>query len=234
MQAVILAGGKGTRLRPYTTSIPKPLVPVGDMPILEVVLRQLKHHGFTDVILAVNHLAEIIMAVFGDGRKLGLRIRYSVEDRIMGTAGPLSMIDGLESPFLVMNGDLLTTIDYAKLMRSHVAAGNQITIAAYEKKLRIDLGVLECDGDDFRKYIEKPDYTFLVSTGIYALSTDILPLIPKGSKFDLPELVTEAHARGLSVRTFRDDFYWLDIGRAEDYEVANEAFQARPGDFLPP
>lgn len=233
MQAVILAGGKGTRLRPYTMSIPKPLVPIGEMPILEVVLRQLKHYGFTDVILAVNHLAEIIMAVFGDGSKLGLRLRYSVEDHVLGTAGPLSLLEALEPTFLTMNGDLLTTLDYGKLMRHHVEAGNQITIGSYPKEVKIDLGVLEAEGNQFRKYIEKPTYSFLVSTGIYAMSRDVIPLIPRNVKLDLPDLVTMAHDRGMQVRLYRDDYYWLDIGRAEDYEKANEIFEQRRDEFLP-
>jgi NDP-sugar pyrophosphorylase family protein len=233
MQAVILAGGKGTRLRPFTTSIPKPLVPIGDVPILEVVLRQLKHYGFTEVILAVNHLAEIIMAVFGDGSRFGLHIRYSVEGKVLGTAGPLSLIQGLDESFLVMNGDLLTTLDYSRLMRHHEAEGNDITITAYSKDVKIDLGVLETEGSGFRKYIEKPTYSFLVSTGMYAIRKRVLPLIPHDEKLDLPDLVTTAHARDFRVRIFQDDFYWLDIGRAEDYERANEIFREREAEFIP-
>jgi NDP-sugar pyrophosphorylase family protein len=233
MQAVILAGGKGTRLRPYTVSIPKPLVPIGDIPILEVVLRQLRYYGFTEVILAVNHLAEIIMAVFGDGSKFGIRIRYSIEDQVLGTAGPLSLIEGLADSFLVMNGDLLTTLDYGRLMRHHVASKNDVTITGYPKDVKIDLGVLETDGSMFQRYIEKPTYSFLVSTGVYALSASILPLIPRDEKLDLPDLVSAAHAKSLQVRVYRDDFFWLDIGRAQDYERAIEIFQERRTDFIP-
>ena len=233
MQAVILAGGKGTRLRPFTTNIPKPLVPIGDMPILEVVLRQLKQKGFTDIVLAVNHLAELMMAFFGDGRKLGLNIRYSLEDRILGTAGPLSIIEGLHENFLVMNGDILTTLDYSKLMTYHLASASQMTISAYEKSVKIDLGVLECSGTKFGKYIEKPTYNFLVSMGIYAMNRNIVELIPRDQKLDLPDLVTAAKQRGLDVNIYRDDYYWLDIGRAEDYETANEIFEQRKSEFLP-
>ena len=141
MQAIILAGGKGSRLKPFTTSIPKPLVPIGDTPILEVVLRQLKHSGFKDVVLAVNHLAELVMAFFGNGQKIGLNISYSVEDKPLGTVGPLTLMDDLDDNFLVMNGDLLTTINYKDLFNYHLKNKNDITIATHKKEVNIDLGV---------------------------------------------------------------------------------------------
>ncbi len=233
MQAIILAGGKGTRLKPFTANFPKPLVPIGDMPILEVVLRQLKYHGFTDIVLAVNHLANLIIAFCGDGKKLGLNISYSMEDKELGTAGPLALIEKLEDNFLVMNGDLLTTINYKDLFAYHMNGHNDSTIAAYRKDVKIDLGVLEIDGDDFKNYIEKPTYCFDVSMGIYVFNKKVVDVIPKGRKMDMPELILELRKQNRKIKCYKKDYYWLDIGRVEDYENAIEIFEERKGDFLP-
>jgi NDP-sugar pyrophosphorylase family protein len=233
MQAVVLAGGVGSRLKPFTTSIPKPLVPVGDRPILEIVLLQLKQAGFRKVILAVNHLAELIMAFFGNGEKLGIEISYSVEDKPLGTAGPLALLDGLEDDFLVMNGDLLTTLDYGRFFENHRSAGNDVTIATYKKEIKIDLGVLSVGEDDrFEEYIEKPTYHFEVSTGIYALRRSTVAAIPTNRRFDMPEFVTALHKKDSRIRCYREEFYWLDIGRVDDYEAADQAFRDRRSEFL--
>ena len=233
MQAIILAGGKGSRLKPFTTIIPKPLVPVDDMPILEVVLRQLKSQGFKKVVLAVNHLAELVMAFFGDGRKIGLDISYSMEDSPLGTVGPLTLIDHLEENFLVMNGDLLTTVNFADMFRHHVRNRNDITIATHQKEVTVDLGVLELKKDDFVKYIEKPTYRFEVSTGIYIFNKNIISLIPGKKKIDMPELISKAKKAGRRVKCYRKEYYWLDIGRPDDYEKANELFREKKKVFLP-
>jgi NDP-sugar pyrophosphorylase family protein len=233
MQAIILAGGKGARLKPFTNAIPKPLVPLGDTPILEIVLRQLKHHHVSRVTMAVNHLAHLIMAFFGDGAKLGLDIDYSIEETPLGTAGPLKLVKGLEDDFLVMNGDLLSTIDYEDLMRVHQAGDADVTIGTYEKHLKIDLGVLTIDGDDLVGYTEKPTYTFDVSMGIYAVAKRVVDLIRPGERLDLPELVLRAKAEGFKVKCYSGDYEWLDIGRVEDYETAVELFNSRRDAYLP-
>lgn len=233
MQAIILAGGKGTRLRPFTTNFPKPLVPVGDIPILEVVLRQLQNHGITDVVIAVNHLAELIMTFFGDGKKLGLNITYSIEDVEMGTAGPLALIKDLKDDFLVMNGDILTTLNYRDLYDQHIRNNSDATISVYRKDVKIDLGVLETEGDIFRNYIEKPTYSFDVSMGIYMFNKSVTEIIPKDRKTDMPDLILALKRLDRRIKCYKGDYYWLDIGRIEDYETALEIFNERKKDFLP-
>jgi NDP-sugar pyrophosphorylase family protein len=233
MQAVILAGGKGTRLRPYTNVIPKPLVPVGEYSILEIILKQLKYYGVTEVVIAVNHLANLIMAFFGNGSSFGLNIRYSVENKVLGTAGPLNLIEGLQDNFLVMNGDLLTTINYRDLFESHLERGSIITIGTYSKRLKIDLGVVKSQGISFIDYIEKPELTYDVSMGLYAMNKEILSFIPPESKFDMPDLVMKIHHAGKSVTCFKGDFEWLDIGMAEDYEAAVQLFENAKNCYLP-
>jgi NDP-mannose synthase len=232
MQAVILAGGKGTRLKPITASIPKPLVPLDDMPILEVVLRQLRHYGFNNVVIAVNHLAELIMAFFKNGEKLNLNITYSIEDEPLGTAGPLRLIERLEDDFIMMNGDLLTTLNYADLMQYHRSNKNDITIATYRKEINIDLGVLKIDKEKFIDYIEKPTYHFDVSMGIYAINKRVLEHIPNNKKFDMPDFVLKARDQGSTISCYSGDYYWLDIGRMDDYEKALEIFNHRRAEFL--
>jgi NDP-sugar pyrophosphorylase family protein len=233
MQAVILAGGKGTRLRPFTNNIPKPLVPLDDAPILEYVLSQLKHHGFTDIILAVNHLAELIKAFVGDGSKWGLNIRYANEEKPLGTAGPLAMIDGLEDDFLVMNGDLLTTLDYRAFHDYHCSEKNLCTIATYKRTVNIDFGVLHTDDKgQVTDYIEKPEYHFHVSAGMNMFNRHILEMIPANEKLDIPELVKKVMAMDKPVKTYTGDYYWLDIGRISDYETAAEIIKQRKAEFL--
>jgi NDP-mannose synthase len=233
MQAIILAGGKGTRLKPFTNAIPKPLVPIGDLPILEVVLRQLKHYGFTRITLAVNHLARLIEAFFGDGSAYGLQIDYSLEDKILGTAGPVRLVDSLDDTFLVMNGDLLTTLDYSDLFRFHAENAADLTIATYQKEVKIDLGVLEVSNGAFKDYIEKPVYHFTVSMGIYVMNKAVVDLIPLDKKFDMPELVLELHRRGAKVSCYSGSYDWLDIGRIEDYETAVDLFEKNKERYLP-
>jgi NDP-sugar pyrophosphorylase family protein len=217
MQAIILAGGRGTRLRPFTSNFPKPLVPIGDMPILKIILKQLKYYGFDDVILAVNHLAELIMSFFKDGEDLGLKISYSVENKMLGTAGPLSIIDNLDDIFLVMNGDILTNIDFGQLFEYHIKNRGQATIATYKKHLAIDLGVLKIDGDTFMDYIEKPTYDFDISMGVYIFSKEIIGLLPKNQKMDLPDFIKTIRDKRKKILCYRGDYEWLDIGRILDY-----------------
>jgi len=233
MQAIILAGGQGTRLKPFTNVFPKPLVPVGDMPILEIVLRQLKNHGVHKVTLAVNHLAPLIKAFFGDGDRLGLAIDYSLEEQILGTAGPLRLLQHLDEDFLVMNGDLLTTIAFSDLYRFHLEQGGLATIGSFNKEVRIDLGVLASEGLVFKDYIEKPTYRFQVSMGVYVLNRKVLDFIPQGKKFDMPDLMLALRDAGHRVVCYSGDYEWIDIGRVEDYETALEMFKEKKQEFLP-
>ncbi len=223
MKAVILAGGKGTRLRPYTVALPKPLMPVGDMPILEIIVRQLKLNGIDEIILAVGHLAELIMTYFGDGSRFGVKIKYSREREPLGTAGPLSLLrDELKETFLVMNGDILTTLSYRRLVEYHKKSGAIATIALKKRDVYIDFGVVKLnDMSEIVDYIEKPVLNYLVSMGVYVFEPRVLDYIPDGKKFDFPDLVKRLIESGEKVKGYVYDGYWLDIGRPEDYERAN-------------
>lgn len=233
MRAVILAGGQGTRLRPYTTVLPKPLMPVGDMPILEVVLRQLRRHGFTRATLAVSYLAELLEAYCGDGSRFGLRMDYSREPKPLSTAGPLQLIAGLDDTFLVMNGDLLTTLDYAALVRHHRASGAAATLAMHRRSVRIDFGVVEAGADGaLERYIEKPEYHYTVSMGINVLEPRALRHIGAGEALGMPDLLLRLKAAGEKVIAYETDCLWLDIGRKDDYERALEIFESRRAEFL--
>jgi NDP-sugar pyrophosphorylase family protein len=225
MRAIILAGGKGTRLLPYTTVIPKPLMPVGERPILEIVIRQLEYDGFSRITLAVGYLAELIEAYFGNGNKYGIKIDYSKEDKPLGTIGSLSLIDGLDETFLVMNGDVLTNLDYRELIDFHQRSAAMATIATYKKEVKIDLGVLEMDdGLRLKQYTEKPTLKYDVSMGIYVFEPEILSLIEPNRYLDFPDLVLNMIKAGKNVTAFPFDGYWLDIGRHEDHARALEEF----------
>lgn len=232
--AVILAGGRGRRLAPYTAILPKPLMPIDDMPILEVVVRQLQHAGIRDITLAVGYLASLLEAYFGDGSKWGVRISYSREESPLGTAGPLTLVSGLERTFLVMNGDLLTTLDYTAMVRFHREHGAVATVGLFDKEVKIDLGVIETDDDHhITGYVEKPTLHYQVSMGVYVMEPAVLRYIPAGQKFDLPDLVRALIADGLPVIGYHFNGYWLDIGRQEDYAQAVELFQRERARFLP-
>ena len=233
MQAVILAGGLGTRLRPYTTVLPKPLMPIGDMPVLEVVLRQLKRAGVTRVTLAVSYLAELIEAYCGDGSRLGLEIRYSRETRALSTAGPLKLVTGLDDTFLVMNGDVLTTLDYGAMVRHHRAQGAAATLAMHRRSVKIDYGVVETDGGGaLQRYLEKPEYHYKVSMGVNVLEPRALDQIAEGEVLGMPDLMLRLKAAGEKVLAYEEPCLWLDIGRMDDYEQALEVFATRRAEFL--
>jgi NDP-sugar pyrophosphorylase family protein len=227
MKAVILAGGKGTRLAPYSTILPKPLMPIGDMPILEVLLRQMKRAGISEVILTVGHLASLLKAFFQNGDHLGLKIRYSNEDHPLGTAGPLSLIEGLDSTFLVTNGDVLTTLDFQDLVATHCRSGAAATIAMHQRRVNIDLGVIQLDdGNRIIDYLEKPHYDYNVSMGIYVFDPLILSYIPYNQYFDFPDLVLRLIAAGENVLGYPYDGYWQDLGRPDDYQQATADFES--------
>jgi NDP-sugar pyrophosphorylase family protein len=234
-RAVIQAGGKGTRLYPYTTVLPKPLMPIGDQPILEIVIRQLVHHGFKDVTITIGHLGHLIMAVLGDGSQWGARIQYTREDEPRGTIGALSQIKGVKEPLLVMNGDLLTDLNYHEFFETHRACGANLTVGVYYKEVAVSLGVLEVD-DDHRAvgFREKPVLSFPCSMGVYALSPDLLSRIPATGVFGFDDLMALRLAKDVAVRAFPFDGLWLDIGRPEDYASASQLFEEHRSRLLPP
>lgn len=233
MQAVILAGGKGTRLRPLTTSLPKPLVPVGDHPILEILLRQLKRTGFRDVVISTGHLAELITAYCGDGRRWGLRVRYVREEKPLHTAGALRLIRNLAPHFLVVNGDILTDLDFGALYRWHVKKGGWATLSACPRRSVVDYGVLVTGANDaLAEYIEKPASSYLVSMGVNVFSRKAVGLIEPGEAVGIPDFALRIKAAGKGVYCRRFEGRWLDIGRPDDYEAAQDIFEREGRRFL--
>jgi NDP-sugar pyrophosphorylase family protein len=233
MRAVILAGGKGTRLAPLTEVIPKPLVPIGGKPILETVIIHLQHCGFHRITLAVGYMADLIRAYFQDGAKWGVRIDYSFESNPLGTAGPLALIKGLNETFLVMNADVLTNLDYRELIQYHKIEKGVATIGAYQREATINLGVILLDEHNrIREYLEKPTSTYLVSMGIYVFEPWILKFIEPEIYLDFPDLVRRLLAQGLPVNHYPFEGYWLDIGRHDDYQKAAEEYAELMGKKL--
>lgn len=226
MKAVILTGGKGTRLKPYTVVFPKPLVPIIDKPILEILIKQLAKFGFKDFIFATGHLAELIKAFFNDGSKFGVKIHYSKEEIPLGTVGPLSKIrDELNETFLLMNGDILTNLDFNDLVKFHRESGAIATIALHERTVHIDYGVIEIDDTHtLVDYSEKPSIDYNVSMGIYVFEPGVLDFIPQGKYFDLPELIMKLIESKEKVKGYKYNGYWLDIGRPDDYERAQQEY----------
>jgi len=235
IQAVILAGGKGRRLLPYTTSFPKPLMPLGDRPILEIILRQLARDGFCDITLAVGHLASLIEAYFGRGTACGVRLSYLREDAPLGTAGPLAGIPNPPENLLVLNGDILTDLNFARIVETHQKNRAAATIMTIVQKVPIDYGVLTTDEYGYvLSYEEKPQLTTEVSGGVYVFSRRALKFIPRGEHFDFPDLVQTLLDRGEIVATHRHNTYWLDIGRRDDYQLATDLFEKHGELFLKP
>jgi NDP-mannose synthase len=234
--AVILAGGKGTRLRPFTTTLPKPLVPIGeDSSILEIVLRQLSHRGFGSATIAIGHLGEIIRAYVGDGSRWGLEVDYTVEDDPLGTMGPVvAALDRLPEHFLVMNGDILTDLDYGSLLDAEIASNAPITVATYRRDVHVDFGVLEVDGGRIVRFSEKPTLEYRVSMGVYALAREPLRRYPAGRPLGFDQLMLDLLARGELAASYEFDGYWLDIGRPEDYDRANADWPELRRTLLPP
>lgn len=231
-RAIILAGGMGTRLRPYTVVLPKPLMPIGDFPILEVVIRQLVNHGFDHITLAVNHQAGLIKAFFGDGSNWNVRIDYSQENEPLGTIGPLRLITDLPKNFLVMNGDILTDLDFSNFYDEHVSSNYIFSISSYERYQKVDYGVLVSDNNTLRGFQEKPQTKYEVSMGIYMVNRKILSHVPDNPYgFDDLMLDLLTNKNEVAVRSFNG--YWLDIGRPDDYIQAIEEFDEMKDIFLP-
>ena len=237
MQAIILAGGKGTRLRPFTAVFPKPLMPLGDvdpMPIMEVVLRQLARFEFKDVTVITGYLTELIEAFFGNGKKFDTKVSYQREATPLGTAGGLALLPRPKEPVLVLNGDILTTLDFGAMYDFHCRRGAAATIASYPREVRIDFGVLEFANDPhiLTGYREKPEFSFQVSMGLYVLSPVAWDYLTPGKTLQMPELLETMRGDGQPVHCFKQNCYWLDIGRHDDYATANEIFESRRGSFL--
>jgi len=233
MQAIILAGGKGTRLTPYTVVFPKPLMPIGDYPILEVIIMQLKRYGFNDIIMAVGHLKQLVEAFFGDGKRWNVNISYSVEERPLGTAAPLQLIENCQDDFLVMNGDVLTNLHFDDFFQYHKDNGAVCTIASYNKQVKIDLGILKANtNNELYEYVEKPTLCYSVSMGVYAFKKETLDYIPVDEYFDFPDLIKKLLKSKKKILQYPFDGYWLDIGRPEDYELAIDEFEKHKSEFL--
>jgi NDP-sugar pyrophosphorylase family protein len=225
-RAIILAGGRGTRLAPFTSVLPKPLMPIGDRSILELVISQLSESGVADVTLCVGYLSHLIEAVVGDGSTHGVNVTYVREQEALGTAAPLRLVEGLDETFFAMNGDVLTTLDFGELLRHHRQSGSIVTIATRERPIQIDYGVLHLrpTGDRVYKYTEKPKTISTVSMGIYVLEPEALEYIPPEGHFDFPDLVKALLRARQPVGALRFDGLWFDIGRRDDYEEAATAW----------
>ncbi len=236
MRAIILAGGRGTRLAPFTTVFPKPLVPLGEKPIIDIIIRQLANHGINDITLIVGHLAELIQAYFQNlnGQMSGVNISYIKEKKPMGTAGSLGLLTDMNDTFLVMNGDILTALDYSKLITYHKEKRGIMTIGMYMKKIKIDLGVIEADENYLlTSYLEKPEKIYPVSMGVYVYEPEVLKYIEPDKFLDFPDLVIKLIRNGEKVYGYPSDDYWLDIGRHDDYHEAQEMFNTMKKKFLP-
>ncbi len=236
--AIILAGGLGTRLKPYTIAFPKALVPLGEMPVLELVLRQLKANGFQRIILSVGHLSHLIEAYFGNGEKSGLEITYAREETPLGTAGPIRTIPDLPENFLVMNADIVSDINFSELFKQHeqnVVNSNAVaTIATYRRTSKIDFGVIEANTENrVEQFIEKPIYEHSVSMGIYLFNKRVVEFIPEGQPFGFDQLMKKLIAKSEPAHVYPFNGYWLDIGRVDDYEQATQDFETLREKLLP-
>jgi len=233
MKAVILAGGKGTRLRPYTVSFPKPLVPIGDYPILEIIIRQLARQGFSEITISTGHLAQLIEAYFGDGSRWNVAIDYVREDKPLNTAGALGLLGSGFGDCLVMNGDVLTTLDYRGFLEEHLRRGAMASVATAEREAMIDFGVVDIAPDgSLAGWREKPRFAYDVSMGVYAISDAARQLIAKDEALGMPDLLLRVKDGGGLVYCHRAECDWLDIGRPDDYQRAQEIFEDSSGLYL--
>jgi NDP-sugar pyrophosphorylase family protein len=227
MKAVVLAGGRGTRLAPYTSVLPKPLMPVGERSILEIVVEQLEEAGIVDINFCVGYLSHLIQAVFDNRQNGHVNITYVREQDALGTAAPLRLVEDLDETFLVMNGDVLTTLNYHDLVRYHREQGNVMTIATHDRTVKVDYGILHLDvRQRVREFQEKPEIVIPVSMGIYVMESDVLDHIPDGRYFDFPDLVEALLAASVPVGAYRYDGLWFDIGRQDDHAKAVAAWEA--------
>ena len=237
MKAVVFAGGEGARLLPYTSVLPKPLLPVGDRPVLDIIVEQLRDAGITDIVLATGYLSSLIETYFGDGSSWGVRITYNREKTQLGTVGALAEVPALDDTFIMMNGDVLTTPLYDELVEAHRATGAAATIATKVQEIDVDYGVLRL-GDPvagvrrIEGIDEKPRYSWPVSMGIYAVEPRVTRLVQPGQRMDLPELIDRLIAAGETVTAYEHPGYWQDIGQLHDLEEAVQAFEGSAGEFV--
>ncbi|HEX5721400.1 MAG TPA: sugar phosphate nucleotidyltransferase [Acidimicrobiia bacterium] len=233
-RVILQAGGRGTRLLPYTSVLPKPLMPVGEHPIVEIMIRQLVYYGFPQITITLGHLAALIEAVVGDGRHLGAEITYVREYEALGTIGPVRLVEDLDGPFLVMNGDLLTDFNYRDFFEDHIKSGAQLSVGLYRKPVPISLGVFEFDENGrVNGFKEKPTLSFPCSMGIYAFRPDLVELIPQGVPYGFDHLMAACLSEGVHVHALLHDGIWLDIGRHEDYDHATEIFNKYQDRLVP-
>ncbi|MFB3885563.1 MAG: NDP-sugar synthase [Thermodesulfobacteriota bacterium] len=223
MKAIILAGGKGRRLRPYTFVLPKPLIPVGNSPVIELLLKWLRRNGITNVCITIGYLGHLIRSLCGDGSQWEMEVSYSEEPEPLGTMGPLLLIrDQLKETFLVVNGDLVTDLDIRAFTSFHKEHGGLMTVAVTEKNVKVDLGVLETEGSRVKTFREKPVMKFYASMGLYCVEPGILSFIPKGVPFGFDDLMYAMIAQNVPVYTYRHEGLWMDLGRQEDFASAQE------------
>jgi NDP-sugar pyrophosphorylase family protein len=233
-RVIIQAGGLGTRLHPYTTVLPKPLVPVGERPILETMVEQFVAQGFDHITITLGHLGHLIMAVIGDGSRFGARVEYVWESKPLGTIGAVTLVESLDEPFLVANGDLLTDFDYRTFMKEHTNSGAALSVGTYHKRVEISLGVFELDlARRITSFKEKPTLSLPCSMGIYAVDPSLLAYIPRDQYFGFDDLMSICLDQDLPVRAHMFEGHWLDIGRPEDHCTASEVFEAHRDAFLP-
>ena len=237
MQAVILAGGKGTRLVPYTTIFPKPMLPVGEMPIIEIIIKQLSYYGFKEIIISLGYLGHFIEMYFNDDSRIpeGVTIHYVRETKPLGTAGSISLIDNLDEDFLVINGDILTSMNFLDMYDYHKKKNAALTIAMAVKKHKVDLGVLQFD-ESYRitDFNEKPTYTFYDNMGIYIYNRSVVSQIERNKRLDLNVLVLNLIEKQKNIYGFlsKEPYYWIDMGKHGDYELANSEFELHKDEFL--
>ena len=225
MIAVIQAGGKGTRLRPYTLVMPKPLMPVGDEPVLLILLKWLRKWGIKESIITTGYLGHLIRALCECNKNMDMKISYSQEPEPLGTVGALRLLDGkLVDTFVTVNGDLICDLDLQAFISFHKECRGLLTVAVTQKNVNIDLGVMDCEQNLISKFREKPVLKFKVSMGIYCMEPDILNLIPKGMPFGFDDLVHEMLRTKLPVHVYEHNGFWMDIGRKEDFEIAQKVF----------
>ncbi|MDD5067904.1 MAG: sugar phosphate nucleotidyltransferase [bacterium] len=237
MKAVILAGGRGTRLAPYTTVFPKPMLPIGGKPVLEIIISQLAYYGFKDIVISLGYLSELIQLYFKNKKVLpkGVRLSFILEKKPLGTAGPVSLLPDMKESFLVMNGDVLTTLDFGQLFRFHQRKKAMLTVGVHRKDVKMELGIVKlaknCEVED---YIEKPTYTFYDSMGIYVYHPSVLKYIRPDTRLDLPELVLKLIRNKEKVFGYyhKKQHYWIDMGRPQEYQTANEKFLKQKNEFL--
>ena len=221
-QAVIMAGGFGLRLRPLTNELPKPMLPMGDKPLMEIIMGQLREAGIRQVNVTTHHKSEKITQHFGDGSNFGLQINYVTEDRPLGTVGGLTLMPTPAETILVMNGDILTQIGFKAMLDYHREHDADLTMAVQMCDIQIPYGVIECDGTFITSLREKPQLDFMVNAGIYLLEPNVFSLIPKDTEYDMTDLVQDSVDNRLTVVAFPIREYWIDIGKYSDYEQAQE------------